>query len=128
MNTTATLITLDLNDNKTGNLLAMTDAIDPNLGMCDSIYGLVVSESNFAGIEVEGGYLQPLGAAIHSQMMRKLTLVSKADKKRKMVMDYNSQTGQYEISINDFTVSELSKLTIEVHRIDWNRVPRAVAA
>jgi hypothetical protein len=86
-----------------------------------------VKESDFTNVEIEGGYLQPLGSAIHSKMMRKLILGDKASN-RKLVMDYNVQTGQYEISLNDFTVSEVSTLNIEVHRINFNRIPRPAAA
>jgi hypothetical protein len=127
MNTTATKITINVNDNRTGNLMAMTDAVNPDLGMCDTIYGLVLPDTDFIGIEVEGGYLQPMNSPIHSKMMRKLVLGEKGSN-RKLVMDYNSQTGQYEISKNDFMISEISTLAIEVHRIDFNRVPRPAAA
>lgn len=128
MNTIATSITINVNDNRTGNLLVMTDLANPNLlDQCDSIYGLVTKESDFTNVEIEGGYLQPLNSPIHSKMMRKLILGDKASN-RKLVMDYNVQTGDYEISLNDFTVTEVSTLKIEVHRINWNRIPRPAAA
>lgn len=127
MYTTKTDVVIDVNDNQTGNFMTMTDAIDPNLGISDSIYGIVLKDKLKDEWEVIGGYLQPLNSAIHSRVVREFSIVDEGAGK-KLILNYNNQTGDYEISVNDFTVTELAKLNFEIHRIDWNRVPRAVNA
>lgn len=125
MTTTSTKIVIDVNDNSKGNLLSMSQAIQPDLDQCDSIYGLVLKNvPAFAGYE-HNGFLPPLGSSAHSKSVRKLVVLDEK-KVEQFVIDYHAETGDYEISLNNFTRTQLSKLEIEIHRINWNRVPRAI--
>lgn len=125
MQTTKTDIVVDFKNGNTGNFLAVTQTLDPELDKGDAVYGLVTKDTFPSNFEVDGGYLQPLGADIHARPMRKLSIID-INNGRKFILDYNAHTGQFEISNNDFPVTVLNKLHLEVHRINWNRTPRPV--
>lgn len=125
MYTTKTDIVVDFQNGNTGNFLAVTQKLDPTLDECDSVYGLVTKDIFPSTFEVTGGYLQPLGSDVHVKSVRKLSIFDTSTG-RKFILDFNSQTGQFEISNNDFPVTVLNKLNLEVHRINWNRIPRAI--
>ena len=124
MTITKTEIVIDVNDNKTGNLLQMTAGAHPDMHDTDSIYGIVVKDLP-ENAWVVGGELR---ATPHS--CRKITIRRGTESKlgERLVIDYNTRTGQYEITVNDFRVTDISKLKLEVHRYNTNSQADCAAA
>lgn len=121
MNTT---ITIDVNKNKAGNLIAMTDALypdHPDLDCTDTVAGIALKDS-IPGVSTEDVSMAPPGSSEFTQtMLRRLVLTGA--KGKQLLIDYNTQDGNYEISINDFGVTEIATMQIVVNRQNLNRRP-----
>lgn len=124
--TTATAIEIDLAKESKGNFLVITDVVNPDLDPSDSIYGLVLKTDFSKETEVHGGYLRPLDSVLQGEACRELKVM--VGDKVKLLLVYNLYDGQYEVTVNNYSVKELPKLSLEVHRWNTNRVPRAVPA
>jgi hypothetical protein len=123
MHTRPPVITIDVNANKAGNLLVMSDAVQRDLDPTDSIFSLKLMD-DIPGVVSEVVSMKiPGSSQFQNAMCQKFILTGAKDKK--LVLDYNTQTGDYEISINDFGITEVSTLRIAVNRINMNRMPHS---
>jgi hypothetical protein len=124
MTITKTEVVIDVNDNRTGNFLQMTKGAHPDMDDTDSVYGIMVKDLP-ENVWVVGGELR---ATPHS--CRKITL-RRGDASKlgeRLVIDYNTRTGQYEIVLNDYRVTDISKLKLEVYRYNANSRADCAAA
>lgn len=118
--TSSTAISINVDAQKKGNLFALTDAIDSNLGPCDTIFGIVLKTS-LQGAKVKGSSVCSIDDVVQAMPKIKQRLEIKGMKGDKFVLEYCTQTGFYEIVENEFDQIDLIALELEVLRFDANR-------
>jgi hypothetical protein len=122
MHTRPPIITIDVNENKAGNLLTLSAAVHRDLDPTDSVSSIKLMD-DIPGVVAEVVSMAIPGSTEFQQPMCQQLLLM-GTKGKKLIIDYNTQTGDYEISINDFGITEISTLRIAVNRINMNRMPR----
>jgi hypothetical protein len=124
--TSSTAISIDVDAQNKGNLFALTDVIDSNLGQCDTIFGVKLKTA-FPGAKVKGSSVCDIDDVVQAMPKMKQRLEITDHKGEKFVLEYCTQTGHYEIVENEFDTTELTTLELEVLRFDANRRIKAAA-
>lgn len=121
--TTEIPVELSATQGSTGNLFDLTDAINKELDPGDYIQKVSLI-GHIPGVSWEDIPGISIGIKNFGQVsVRKLILRGAKDKK--LVFDYNTNTGSCEVSLNEFKVSELPILRLMVARYNPNRHPIA---
>lgn len=121
--TSSTSITIDVDKQKKGNLFALTDAVNPGLlDPCDTIYGVTL-QTDITGAKVKGNATLKVEDLVAKMPKMKQRLEVTDHKGEKLVLEYCTQTGFYDIIENDFAVNELASLQLKVLRFNANRLP-----
>lgn len=124
--TSRTGISINVDQQNKGNLFSLTNAVNPDLGPNDTIFGVVLKTS-IVGAKIKGSSKANVDDVVEKMPKIKQRLEVVDHKGDKLVLEYCTQTGFYEIVENEFDKNELTVLELEVLRFDANRRLAAAA-